>query len=78
MTDTYQEMPPHWFSTAIEDAVTTKNSTQIARTCGTAIANSETMIRAIEAAIAADNEGISGRPSLAHAIRQAIAREIGR
>jgi hypothetical protein len=77
MTDSYQEMPPHWFSTAIEDAVTTKNSTQIARTCGTAIANSEIVLQAIEAAIAADNEDLTGRPSLAHAIRQAIAHEIG-
>jgi hypothetical protein len=77
MSNAPHEMPPHWFAAAIEDAVMTKNSTQIARTCGTIIANSHIIVEAIDAAIAADALANTGRPALAHAIRQAIANEIG-
>ena len=77
MPDTPHEMPPHWFSTAIQDAVTTKNSTQIARTCGTVFANSQIITQLIDTVIAADDASNIGSTALAHAIRKAIAEEIG-
>ena len=77
MPDAPHEMPPHWFSTAIQDAVMTKNSTQIARTCGTVIANSQIIVQTIDAVIASDDLNNIGQAALAHAIRQAIANEIG-
>ena len=55
----------------------TKNSTQIARTCGTVIANSQIIVQTIDAVIASDDLNNIGQAALAHAIRQAIANEIG-
>lgn len=70
-------LPPHWFSSEIEDAVMTKNSTQIARTCGLVISNSSHIRQVIDAVIEAEAAKNSGEADLVHAVRQAIAHEIG-
>jgi hypothetical protein len=77
MTEHRLDMPPHWFADEIENAVMTRNSTQIARTCGMVIANSAHIRQVIDTVIEADGEKISTDADLTHTIRQAIAREIG-